>query len=105
MCMEYSGSLIERECMEGNWTLVKASGDNIGISHLFFVDDLMLFAKASEDNCETIKEVLECFCAELSQKVSVNKSQIYFSQNVSFDLKEIICENIGIHATITLGNI
>ena len=74
--------------MEGNWTLVKASGDNIGISHLFFVDDLMLFAKASEDNCETIKEVLECFC-----------------QNVSFDLKEIICENIGIHATITLGNI
>ena len=91
--------------MEGNWTLVKASRDNIGISHLFFVDDLMLFAKASEDNCETIKEVLECFYAELSQKVSVNKSQIYFSQNVSFDLKEIICENIGIHATITLGNI
>ena len=103
LCMEYSGSLIERECMEGNWTPVKASGGNIGISHPFFADDLMLFAKASEDNCETINEVLECFCAELSQTVSVDKSRIYFFQNVSSDLKEIICENIGVHATNNLG--
>ena len=60
LCMEYLGSLIE-ECMEGNWTLVKAFRDNIGISHLFFADDLMLFAKASEDNYEAIMELLECF--------------------------------------------
>ena len=38
--------------------------DNIGISHMFFADDLMLFAKASEDNYEAIMEVLECFRAK-----------------------------------------
>ena len=38
--------------------------DNIGISHLFFADDLMLFAKASRDNYEAIMEVLECFRAK-----------------------------------------
>lgn len=83
LCMEYLGCLIERECMEGNWIAIKASRDNIGMSHLFFANDLMLFAKASEDNCETIKKVLECFYAKSSQKVSVDKSQIYCFQNVS----------------------
>ena len=71
--MEYSGSLIERECMEGNWTLVKASGDNIGISHPFFAVDLMLFAKASEDNCETIKEVLKLKCKVLFACPTLNQ--------------------------------
>lgn len=50
--------------MEGNWTLVKASRDSIGISHMFFADDFMLFVKASENNYEAIMEVRECFRAE-----------------------------------------
>ena len=36
LCMEYLGNLIDKECMEGNWNPIKASRDNIGISHLFF---------------------------------------------------------------------
>ena len=35
--------------------------------------------------------------------MSVEKSQIYFSQNVATELKEIICEKLGIHATNNLG--
>lgn len=42
---------------------VLPSRDNIGISHLFFADDLMLLAKASEDDYQAIMEVLECFRA------------------------------------------
>ena len=91
--------------MEGNWTPIKASRDNIGISHLFFTDDLMLFGKASEDNYEAIMEVLECFYVELGQKVSVEKSRIYFSQNITHNLKEIICEKLGIHASNNLGEV
>ena len=77
--MEYLGRLVERECMEGNWITIKASRDNIRISHLFFADDLILFAKASEENSESINEVLDYFCAESGQKVSAKKSRIYFS--------------------------
>ena len=54
----------------------------IGISHLFFADDLILFAKVDEDSCEAISEVLDEFCEESGQKVSVEKSRIYFSPNV-----------------------
>ncbi|KAL0013724.1 hypothetical protein SO802_000793 [Lithocarpus litseifolius] len=46
MCMEYLGCLIEEKCSKGLWCPLKASRGNIKISHLFFIDDLILFAKA-----------------------------------------------------------
>ena len=36
LCMKYLGHLIEEKCMIGAWKPLKASRDNIGISHLFF---------------------------------------------------------------------
>lgn len=50
---------------------MKASRENIEISHLFFADDLMLFAKVSEEGCEAIKDVLDIFCQESGQKISL----------------------------------
>ena len=35
--------------------------------------------------------------------MSIEKSRISFSQNVALELKEIICEKLGIHATNNLG--
>ena len=68
--------------MEGVWKPLQALRSNIGISHLFFVDDLILFAKVDVDSCEAISEVLDEFCAESGQKVSVEKSKVYFSPSV-----------------------
>ena len=85
--MEYLGHLIEKKCMVGAWKPLKAPGDNIGISDLFFADDLILFAKVDENSCEAILEVFDEFCEESGQKVSVEKSRIYFSPNVRAELK------------------
>ena len=64
LCMEYLGSLIDKECIEGDLAPIKASRGNLEISHLFFTDDLILFAKANEEGSEAIKEVLDLFCSE-----------------------------------------
>ena len=82
---------------------MKASRENIGISHLFFADDLMLFVKVSEKGSETVKEVLDKFCEELGQVISYEKSRIYFSQNISTNLKEKVCNNLDIQAASNLG--
>ena len=66
LCMEYLGSLTDKECMEGDWA-PKASRGNLKISHILFADDLILFAKASEEESESIKEVLDLFCCESRQ--------------------------------------
>ena len=60
--MEVLGALVEDKCHENLWNPIKASQGGFAFSHLFFVDDLMLFAKADRKNCVAIKEVLESFC-------------------------------------------
>ena len=55
--MEFLGHLIEEKCDAKLWTPVKASRSVPAFSHLFFVDDLVLFANADQDNCNTIKAV------------------------------------------------
>ena len=71
--MEFLGHLIEEKCVNGDWVPIKASRENIGIFHFFCVDDLILFAKVEEKACEAILEVLNRFCKESGQKVSLEK--------------------------------
>ena len=104
LCMEYLGHLIDKKCMEGVWIPLKASRDNIIISHLFFADDLILFAKVDKESCEAISEVLDEFCDELGQKVSMEKSRIYFSPNVQAEIRSEIYSRLGIQATTNIGN-
>lgn len=69
--MEYLGCLIEEKCSNGLWCPLKASRGNIKISHLFFPDDLIHFAKINETDGEVIPEVLRTFCMESGQKLVV----------------------------------
>lgn len=102
-CMKYLGYLIEKKCLDGVWKPLKASRKNIGISHLFFADDLMLFAKVDEESYEAILEVLNNFCEESGQKVSLEKSRVYFSPNVQAEFREETCAKLGIQATTSIG--
>lgn len=97
--MEYLGNLIEEKCSKGLWCPLKASSGDLKISHLFFVDDLILFAKVNDEICEAIPEVLQVFCMELGQKINCEKSRIYFSLNVGEELKERVCERLGMLET------
>ena len=103
LCMEYLGTLIEEKCSKGAWIPLQASRGNRKISHLFFADDLILFAKVNKDICEVIPDVLCNFCLEFGQKISFEKSRIYFSPNVSPDLKEKVCESLGMLETNISG--
>lgn len=53
LCMELLSSFINKKCEDGYWDKVKASRNGPGFSHIFFADDLLLFAKANQKNCET----------------------------------------------------
>ena len=54
MCIEFLGQLIEGKCIEKLWNPVKASRNSPSFSHLFFTNDLVLFAKANQANCTAI---------------------------------------------------
>lgn len=81
------------------WDHVKVAPGGIAFSHLFFADDLVLFAKADHKNCVAIRDVLETFCELFEQKVSDEKSQVFFSPNISRETREDLCSTLGFQST------
>ena len=65
-------------CEDKGWDKVRASRSGPSFSHVFFANDLMLFAKADYKNCEAIIEVLDNFCNLAGQKVNITKSKSFF---------------------------
>lgn len=61
-------SFDRKEVYRWEWKPLKASQENIGISHFFFAVDLILFAKVEVQVCKAISKVLNRFCEELGQK-------------------------------------
>ena len=82
---------------------MKASQSGPTFSHLFFADDLILFAKADWVNCAAIRDVLDTFCSISAQTMSEAKSRVYFSPNLDRDTRESLCDILGFASTPYLG--
>ena len=103
LCMDYLGQLIEEKCHIQLWQPVKASQSGPAFSHLFFADDLVLFAKADYINCSAIRDVLDDFCSLFGQTISEAKSKVLFSPNVDRDTRKSLCNILGFASTPNLG--
>ena len=103
LCMEFLGALITSMCKERRWEKMQASRHGSSFSHVFFANDLMLFAKADQKNCEAVIEVLDNLCNFAGQKVNSGKFEILFSPDVTRRRKRYICRKLGMNATNNLG--
>ena len=90
--------------LERMWNPVKASTSGPAFSHLFFVDDLLLFAKVNESNCFSVKEAVDEFCMMSSQKFNNLKSKVFFSPNIDKDRRVDLCNILGFSLTTNLGS-
>ena len=61
------------------------------MSHLFFVDGMVLFVEASLEQASIINNLLDIFCQASGQKIYMSKSYVQFSGNIPPDS----CANIG----------
>ena len=103
LCMEVLGAMINEKCNKKLWNPIKASQGGLAFSHLFFANNLVLFAKANRKNCVVVKQVLDTFCSLPSQKVSATKTKVFFSPNVPIENRESLCEVLGFRSTSNLG--
>lgn len=103
LCMEKLSHLIQSAVDDGHWKAVKASQSGPKISHLFFADDLMLFAKASTRQAHLLKLCLDNFCAVSGQTVSYEKSLIFCSPNTPKSMADNISALCGSPLTCDLG--
>ncbi|KAL6184070.1 hypothetical protein ACLB2K_045474 [Fragaria x ananassa] len=88
----------------GHWRAVRASKSGPKVSHLFFADDLLLFAEASSEQANLLKRCLDLFCSLSGQAVSYEKSLIFCSPNTCESMASDISSICGSPLTNDLGN-
>ena len=66
------------------------------VSHLFFVDDSVLFCRAKESECQVILDILSIYEKGSGQKINKDKTNIFFSSNTSHDLQARIQHLFGV---------
>ncbi|KAL5735902.1 hypothetical protein ACOSQ2_030690 [Xanthoceras sorbifolium] len=95
-------------CAEALSTLIKgneSNGQSLGmrccrgsplVSHLFFADDSIVFCRASVQNCEKLKQILNIYEKASGQRINLQKSNITFSPNVEDDRSASILNCLGL---------
>ena len=102
--MEVLGRIIEDKCSQKVWNPLKASSNGPTFSHLFFADELLLFVRANEENCGSVREAIEEFCLLSGQRVNFSKSKVFFSPNVDQGKRETFSNILGFRSTPNLGS-
>lgn len=74
-----------------------------GLSHLFFVDDVLLFVKAKNNQVKLLKEILDNFCRASGLKVNEAKSIFLAYMGMSPQKKSSISGIAGIQFTSDIG--
>lgn len=103
LCIERLFHAIEAAVGTNNWKPIQLTRGGPPISHLAFADNLILFAEASIEQATTIQNILNDFCLSSGQKVSQEKTRVFFTKNVSKFLKDDICAELGFQRTEDLG--
>lgn len=104
MCMEVLSGKIEKAVDSRRWRPIPTSRSGPLISHLFFADDLLLFAEATTSQTQVIESIIRDFCRISGQSVSIHKSQILVSKNIITTFDPGIITQLGIQRTTDLGN-
>lgn len=72
------------------------------LSHIFFVDDLLLFDEASFFQARMMEYILGQFCEFSRQRMNGSKSRIWFLPNTPIYLRNSICFEFHVAATSDL---
>lgn len=102
ICMELLSHIIQTEVQAGTWKPIKI--EDVQLSHLFFADDLILFAEATTIQGGLVRQCLDTFCNVSGEKVNYEKSTFLFSRSVSATTKQEVSDTLSIPTTNEFGN-
>ncbi|XP_062007342.1 uncharacterized protein LOC133724594 [Rosa rugosa] len=103
LCMENLSHLIQSAVEVGQWKPIQSSKSGPFVSHLFFADDLILFAEASTTQTRVLKKCMDIFCGLSGQSVNFEKSKLYCSPNIKRRIARSISRVCGSPLTSNLG--
>jgi hypothetical protein len=96
ICAEGLSSLLLHEEEVGGIDGLRVCRNAPSVSHLLFVDDSLILMKVDMNNATSLQHVLDTYCANSGQLVSLAKSSIFFSPNTHVLVRSDICEILHI---------
>jgi hypothetical protein len=81
-------ALLQSEIDAGGISPIKICRRARGISHLLFADDTLLFFKASCDQAERVKAVIDFYAVAIRQLINLTKCSFLFSPNCDEEIHE-----------------
>ena len=73
------------------------------VTHLFFADDSILFAKANGHESQRLKYALNLYEENSGQKINLAKLALLFSNNTKQELRRQIKDLFGVQCTNNMG--
>ncbi|PNX79499.1 ribonuclease H [Trifolium pratense] len=105
ICLFYvCNVLINKQVRDMRWKPMQMTQNGTKLSHIFFADDILLFAKATATQTRVIDEVLKNFCAMSGLMISHAKSKFCTSSGVVRSKRESIANCSNIQATDRFEN-
>jgi hypothetical protein len=98
LCANVLSGLMHEESKKNNLHGIQVARGSPVITHLFFADDSLIFARANTKEAETISNILTNYQLASGQLVSLDKSEVSYSRNVLSREKEIICNKMDVKA-------
>lgn len=93
----------EIKVLEQRWDPIIFGKSRTTFLSSFFVDDSVLFSSTTKRQTRLITSILDEFCLNLRHKVSNQKTEIFFSSNISKHSRIWICDTLGFDMTEDLG--
>ena len=66
------------------------------LTHLFFVDDSLLFCKSTPQECDKVLELLNTYSKYSGQQINKSKTTIFFSKSTTLERKQYIKNALGV---------
>ena len=96
LCAEGLLSLIKTSVANGVIKGILVCREGPKLSHLFFVDDSLIFCRASLEDCDELQRVLGVYERASSQQLNQAKTSIFFSKNTPRDIQGEIQRRLGL---------
>lgn len=96
LCAEGFSSLIRSVHSAGELEGIQFGNNGPLVSHLYFTEDSLLFAKATESNAQAVMNILHAYWITSGQLVNFQKSFLYFSKRVNDNVRSALNGMLGV---------
>lgn len=77
--MEWLSYDFKNEVSKGSWKPISLNRGGMGISHIFFADDLTLFGEATKRQARVMMDCMCRFSTMSRLDINLGKSQIFYT--------------------------